>query len=93
MRQRGDVYWDWVNPNLHFRNLDERLPCGALINIQARLSPDRKTQVFFGIYGERGVLLVEEQHLDCQGQTMTAAMVWALQRATRWVEQNAASRA
>ncbi|RII74234.1 hypothetical protein [Pseudomonas monteilii] len=85
MRNRGQVYWDWADPELHFRNHDERLPCGTLINIQVRTSKKNVTQVFFGIYGEKGVMLLEENYPDCQGQTMTAAMSWALQRANAWV--------
>lgn len=85
MRNRGKVYWDWANPELHFRSYDERLPCGALINIQVRTSREKFTQVFFGIYGTKGLMLLEESYPDCQGQTMTAAMAWALQRANDWI--------
>ncbi|QXH44236.1 hypothetical protein KSS93_15165 [Pseudomonas xanthosomatis] len=85
MRNRGTVYWDWVNPELHFRNYDERLSCGTLINIQVRTSQDNLTQLFFGIYGQKGLMLLEENYPDSKGQTMTAAMAWALQRAKDWV--------
>ncbi|MFK0309692.1 hypothetical protein ACIQUF_00465 [Pseudomonas sp. NPDC090233] len=85
MRNRGTVYWEWANPELHFRNYDERLSCGTLINIQVRVSKENVTQLFFGVYGEKGLMLLEENHPACQGQTMTAAMAWALQRAYDWV--------
>ncbi|MDR2317783.1 MAG: hypothetical protein LBF06_15490 [Pseudomonas sp.] len=85
MRNRGTVYWDWANPELHFRNYDERLSCGTLINIQVRTSKENVTQLFFGIYGQKGLMLLEENYPDCKGQTMTAAMAWALERATGWV--------
>ncbi|MBK4989819.1 hypothetical protein [Pseudomonas sp. S36] len=85
MRNRGTVYWDWANPELHFRNYDERLSCGTLINIQVRTSKQNVTQLFFGIYGQKGLMLLEENYPDCKGQTMTAAMAWALERATGWV--------
>lgn len=85
MRNRGKVYWDWANPELHFRNYDERLPCGTLINIQVRTSKENVIQLFFGIYGQKGLMLLEENHPDCKGKTMTAAMAWALQRANDWV--------
>ncbi|MDP9537070.1 hypothetical protein Q7L29_00795 [Pseudomonas putida] len=65
MRNRGKVYWEWANPEMYFRNYDERLTCGTLINIQARLSPENATQLFLGIYGEKGVLLLEELHPNC----------------------------
>ncbi|NIE74814.1 hypothetical protein F3J44_28770 [Pantoea sp. Tr-811] len=85
MRARGKLYWDWADPALHFRNYDERLPCGKLINIQVRLSPQNITQLFFGIYGDKGVMLLEEHYPQCDGQTLSAAMAWALQRAQAWV--------
>ena len=67
MRNRGKIYWEWANSALHSRNYDERLPCGTLINIQARLSLENVTQLFLGIYGKKGVLLLEEVHPDCSG--------------------------
>ncbi len=85
MRNRGKVYWEWANPELHFRNYDERLSCGTLINIQVRTSKENVTQLFFGIYGKKGLMLLEENYPDCKGQTMTVAMAWALQRANDWV--------
>lgn len=85
MRNRGKIYWEWANSALHSRNYDERLPCGTLINIQARLSPENVTQLFLGIYGKKGVLLLEEVHPDCRGQKLSAAMAWALKRAHDWV--------
>ena len=85
MRNRGTVYWGWANPELHFRNYDERLSCGTLINVQVRTSTLNVTQLFFGIYGAKGLLLLEESHPDCRGQTMTAAMAWGLQRACDWI--------
>ncbi|MBK0059648.1 hypothetical protein IAE40_13465 [Pseudomonas sp. S44] len=85
MRNRGTVYWDWANPELHFRNYDERLACGTLINIQVRTSKENVTQLFFGIYGQNGLMLLEESYPNCKGQTMTAAMAWALERAKGWV--------
>lgn len=81
MRKRGQVYWDWADPNLHSRNYDERLPCNTAINVQVRMSALNVTQLFVGIYGEKGMLLHEESHAYCQGQTMTSAMGWGLQRA------------
>lgn len=86
MRNRGKVYWGWANPDLHFRNHDERLACGTLINIQVRVSAQNVTQLFLGVYGEKGSMMLEEAYDDCKGQTMTAAMAWALDRAKAWVK-------
>ncbi|MBH3451991.1 hypothetical protein I5S84_24520 [Pseudomonas putida] len=87
MRNRGKVYWEWANPEMYFRNYDERLTCGTLINIQARLSPENATQLFLGIYGEKGVLLLEELHPNCCGQKPSVAIAWAIERAHGWVAQ------
>ena len=84
MRNRGKVDWNWADPQLHFRNCDERLSCGTLINVQVRTSPLGATQLFFGIYKEKGEMLLEESHTDCKGQTLSAAMAWALQHAKEW---------
>ncbi|MEZ7178272.1 hypothetical protein QVM52_23015, partial [Pseudomonas mosselii] len=37
-----------------------------------------------GVYETRGDSLLEESHTDCKGQTLSAAMAWALQHATEW---------
>ncbi len=87
MRKRGTVFWEWANPTLHFRNYDQLLPSNTLINVQARLSSSNVTQLFIGIYGDRGVMLYEEYFPDCIGQTITAAMAWGLQRANDWVSR------
>lgn len=85
MRKRGKIYWSWADADLHCRNLDERLACGRLINLQARLTRESVTQLFIGIYGNLGELLLEEYHETCPGQSQSAAMAWGLQRAHDWV--------
>lgn len=86
MRNRGQIFWEWADPDLHFRNFDERLADGSLINIQVRTSKAKQTQLFLGIYTHDGSMLLEEGYLDCEGQTMTAATTWALLRARTWLE-------
>lgn len=88
MRTRGDVYWQWAQPGIHFRNYDERIECGRLINIQVRISKDAVTQLFFGIYEKSGEMLLEEYYPDCRGQTPSRAMAWALDRAHDWLAIN-----
>lgn len=85
MRNRGKKYWDWADADLHCRNYDERLPCGRLINLQVRLTRDSITQLFLGIYGIGGELLLEEYHDQCHGQTPSTAMAWGLKRAHEWI--------
>lgn len=84
MRNRGQIFWEWADPDLHVRNFDERLTDGSLINIQVRTSKVQQTQLFLGIYALDGKMLLEEGYLHCKGLTMTAAMTWALQRAHAW---------
>lgn len=88
MRNRGQVFWEWADPDLHFRNFDERMADGSLINIQVRVSREHLTQLFLGIYALDGKLLLEEAHMDCKRQTMMAAMTWALKRAHSWIESD-----
>lgn len=85
MRNRGQIFWEWADPDLHFRNFDERMADGSLINIQVRVSKANQIQLFLGIYAQDGELLLEEGYLDCKDQTMTTAMSWALQRAYSWM--------
>lgn len=81
MHHRGDVYWGWADPEIHFRNLDERLSDRILINVQVRYSKKDETQLFVGVYGEEGAMLFEEAY-DCRlGETMTQAMTWGVERA------------
>lgn len=88
MRNRGQIFWEWADPDLHFRNFDERMADGSLINIQVRVSREHLTQLFLGIYSLDGKLLLEEGYMDCKGQTMSAAMTWALPRAYSWLEND-----
>lgn len=81
MRTRGQKYWAWANADLHVRNHDERLGDRALINVQARHSPQAGTQLFIGVYGEKGVMLFEEIYESRPGETMTQAIEWGVQRA------------
>lgn len=78
MRTRGQIYWNWADPELHCRNYDERLPSGILLNIQVRLSKTNQTQLFVGIYGQTGMMIFEDSFLDRPGQTMSQALVWGL---------------
>lgn len=86
MRSRGRVYWDWAHPTLHFRNYDELVHGGILINVQVRLSNKREVQLFLGVYGPSGVLLLEEAFDDRAEETMTKAMEWGINRAKEFVK-------
>lgn len=92
MRNRGSTYWEWANPDIHFRNFDERLSCGSLINVQVRLSKESVTQVFVGVYDAKGNMLLENYYPDCRGQTLTIAMAWALQQAHDWIDNKGSLR-
>ncbi|WP_456016616.1 hypothetical protein [Pseudomonas fluorescens] len=88
MRTRGQIYWNWADPELHCRNHDERLPSGILLNIQVRLSKTNQTQLFVGIYGQTGMMIFEDGFLDRPGQTMSQALVWGLDFARERVSQS-----
>lgn len=80
MRTRGKIYWDWVDLALHTRSVDERLPDGTLLNIHVRTSALGETQLFIGVYGEKGLMLFEEAFESRPGETMTQAMKWGVER-------------
>ena len=85
MRKRGSIYWGWANPEIHFRNKDERLPDGTLLNVQVRTSKTGQTQLFVGVYGQGGIMLLEEAFDSRPGETMTQAMAWGFDRANEFV--------
>lgn len=85
MRKRGSVYWGWADPEIHFRNKDEMLSDGTLLNVQVRTSKGGETQLFVGVYGQEGMMLLEEAFDSRPGETMTRAMVWGFERANEFV--------
>lgn len=85
MRTRGSVYWGWADPEIHFRNKDERLSDGTLINVQVRTSKNGDVQLFLGVYGQAGTMLLEEAFDSRPGETMTHAMAAGFERAKEFV--------
>lgn len=81
MRNRGKVFWDWADPSLHTRSVDERQPNGTLLNVQVRMSLLGRTEMFIGVYGARGKMLFEETPETLPGETMTSALARGLDRA------------
>ncbi|MEI7052153.1 hypothetical protein WCL09_17330 [Pseudomonas koreensis] len=91
MRKRGSVYWSWADPEIHFRHKDEKLSDGTLLNVQVRTSKTGETQLFLGLYGQQGTMLLEEAYDSRPGETMTQAMAWAFQRANEFVAMTSQS--
>lgn len=85
MRTRGAVYWEWADPSLHVRSVDERLPDGTLLNVLVRMSSSGQVQLFVGVYTVTGVMLFEEAFYERPGETMTKAMEWGINRAKEQV--------
>ncbi|WP_232109333.1 hypothetical protein [Pseudomonas juntendi] len=81
MRQRGEVFWAWADPNLQHRTHQELLDDGASLDVQVRLSRTGDTQLFIGIYESTGAMRYEEAYDKRPGETMSRAMVWATGRA------------
>lgn len=81
MRNRGKVYWDWANADLHCRTVSERMADGALLDVQVRTSQSWEIQLFIGVYGEKGTMLFEEAFDSRPGETMTKALAWGVTRA------------
>lgn len=85
MRIRGSVYWCWADPEIHFRNIDERLPDGTMLNVQVRTSRAGDVQLFLGVYGQQGTMLFEEAFNSRPSETMTQAMAWGVERVKEFV--------
>ncbi|MPQ84237.1 hypothetical protein F0170_09730 [Pseudomonas sp. MAFF 730085] len=81
MRKRGNVYWDWADQTLHTRSVDERQVDGTVLNVQVRMSLLGRTQLFIGVYGDKGAVISEEAFDSLPGETMTKALAWGLERA------------
>ena len=81
MRNRGKVYWDWANPAFHTRTVNERMPDGTLLDVQVRMAVFWETQLFIGVYAQKGMMLFEEAFDSRPGETMTMALEWGLNRA------------
>jgi len=78
MRNRGKVFWDWADPALHTRSVDERQADGTLLNVQVRMSLLGRTELFIGVYGVDEKMLFEEAPESIPGETMTAALARGL---------------
>ena len=81
MRLRGDVFWEWADPEIHTRTHDETLKDGTFIDVQVRLSRAGKTEMFIGIYAPDGVALHEEADDSHPRESMTRALAWGVGRA------------
>lgn len=81
MRLRGDVFWEWADPELHSRTHDETLNDGTFIDVQVRLSRTGKTEMFIGIYAPDGMALHEESVGLHPGESMTSVLAWGVGRA------------
>lgn len=83
MRVRGNVFWNWADPQLHHRAHDETLDDGTHIDVQVRLSNTGQTQMFIGVYAPQGMALHEEAYDSRPGESMTRALAWGVGRARR----------
>lgn len=81
VRERGECFWQWGDPELHTRTHNETLSDGSQIDVQVRLSRIGATQMFIGVYGPSGALIHEESFDSRPGETMTRAMAWGVGRA------------
>ena len=81
MRNRGTVYWEWADPALHTRSVDERQEDGTLLNVQVRMSLLGRAQLFIGVYGAKGMMIYEEAIESMPGESMSKALAWGLEQA------------
>lgn len=81
MKLRGDIFWEWADPELHCRTHDETLNDGTHIDVQVRLSRTSETQMFIGIYAPDGMALLEMAVDSHPGESMTRVLAWGVGRA------------
>ncbi|NCE83481.1 hypothetical protein [Pseudomonas sp. Q1] len=83
MRLRGDIYWNWADPELHSLTHDETLSDGTHIDVHVRLSRTGKLDMFIGIYAADGMALYEEADDSYPRESMTRALAWGVGRARK----------
>lgn len=83
MRLRGDIFWEWADPEIHCRTHDETLKDGTHIDVQVRLSRAGETQMFIGVYAPDGMALYEETDDSHPRESMTRALAWGVGRARK----------
>ena len=83
MRVRGDVYWAWADPALHYRNHEEFLDDGTYIDVRVRFSRAGATQMIIGVYTASGMRIHEESFDSRHSESMTKALAWGIGRARR----------
>lgn len=83
MKLRGDVFWEWADPEIHTRTHDETLNDGAFIDVQVRLSRAGETQMFIGIYAPDGMALHEEADDSHPRESMSRVLAWGVGRARK----------
>ncbi|WP_236066310.1 hypothetical protein [Pseudomonas palmensis] len=83
MRNRGEQFWAWADPQLHTRTHDETLHGGTTIDVQVRLSRTGSTQMFIGVYAASGMAIIEEAYDSRPQESMTRALAWGVGRARR----------
>lgn len=88
MMRRGSKYWMWADCKLRCQSHDEVLSDGAIIDVQSRVSRRGRTQLFIGIYDQKGIPLFEEAHDSLPNDTMTTALAWGVGRARRIAMDN-----
>jgi hypothetical protein len=81
MRYRGEQFWAWADPTLHHRYHDEVLDDGTKIDVQVRLSRTGQTQLFIGVYSDKGTMIVEEAYYTRPHESMSRALAWGVGRA------------
>lgn len=81
MRHRGSQFWLWTDNRLPLHTHEEVLSDGMQVEVRARVSHEGVTQVFVGIYDDRGIMLCEEFHDRDRDEPYCDALKWGAQRA------------
>lgn len=85
MHHRGTGFWLWVNKRLPAKTYVDELNDGRHVEVQARITSQRMTQVFIGIYEANGTVAHEEFHDRGLREPLAFALKWGVRRARQLV--------
>lgn len=81
MRQRGSCFRNWSKSPLRASVHEEVLDNGTQVETRARLSTTGGTQLFIGIYKDKGACICEELYMTLAEHNITRAVTVGKQRA------------
>ncbi|WP_130931533.1 hypothetical protein [Pseudomonas sp. Sample_24] len=76
MRHRGAKFWLWLNNRLPVKIYEDALNDGRQIEVHSRITQEGMTQVFIGIYDNRGGVMFEDFQDRGFREPLASALKW-----------------